>query len=307
MALIHGFKKVPNMDAILDVCFDEGLFNTPLHHSKRTKEKEIPTRNPYRFSNTLHPLYEIQNLSKEGLVSLCCRATHEIQPRNPDIKENDTLYAAFAFKLGGDVAFMQTWLHLSVCMHHKYFTRLGTKYFDSKSLMLDTWMDGIIEGHTGDTLVLHGLCLLVESHAGVYLKDNKIWTRLKAPPNDHDTAMDQCNIHLTYLGWGMFATLHEREAPLRVIPSDGDTKPVILGSLSPMEYLTVNKLTLATLGVRLRRPRSRLVSSTISNPSNASTSSVPPSAPILIEPLDHTDPCLLIPSLSPLLKQCRNR
>ena len=146
------------MDEILEVCFDEGLFNTPLRHSKIIKERDIPTKNSHKFSNVLHPLYETQKLNKEGLVSLYCRATHEIQPRNPDIKENDMLYAAFALESGGNVGFMRTWLHLFVRMHHKYFNRLGMT--DSKGLTLDTWMDGIIEGRKDDVLVLYGLCLL---------------------------------------------------------------------------------------------------------------------------------------------------
>ena len=65
----------PIMDAedeILDVCFGEGLFTKPLHHSKRTNEKEIPTRNPHKYAKTLQPIYETQKLDRKDLVELPC-------------------------------------------------------------------------------------------------------------------------------------------------------------------------------------------------------------------------------------------
>ena len=67
-------------------------------------------------------------------------------------------------------------------------------------MTVNTWMEGIIGGCKGDVLVLHGLCLLIERYAWVHLNDNKVWTNLKIPPNSHALAMDQCNIHLAYLG-----------------------------------------------------------------------------------------------------------
>ena len=81
---------------------------------------------------------------------------------------------------------------------------------------------------------------------------------MKASPKDRDTTMHQCNVHLAYLGQGMFVTLKEWDVSLSVLPSTGDSKPVILGSLSAMEDLTVNKSTLAGLGVGLSKPKSKL-------------------------------------------------
>ena len=83
------------MDEILDVCFDEGFFTIPLCCSKRTKEKEILTKNPYKFSKVLHPIYKTQKMSKDSFANLCCRSTHEIKARDPNIKEEDILYHAF--------------------------------------------------------------------------------------------------------------------------------------------------------------------------------------------------------------------
>ena len=133
------------MDEILDVCFDEELFTTPSSHPKRTKEKEIPTKNPYKFSKVLHPIYETQKMSKDSLANLCCRSTLEIKARDPNVKEEDILYHAFSSESGGSSALMKIWLHLFVRMHRKFFTTLGTKYFNSKGMTQDTWMEGIID------------------------------------------------------------------------------------------------------------------------------------------------------------------
>ena len=105
------------MDEILDVCFDEGIFNVPLRQSKHNQVKTIPSRNLCKFSNVLKPIYETQKLSKVGLTQLQCRATHAIMEHDPIIKDDDILYAAFTKEKAGDVKFMRMWLHLFVHMH----------------------------------------------------------------------------------------------------------------------------------------------------------------------------------------------
>ena len=124
-------------DEILDVCFGEGLFNTPLRCSKRTAVKEIPTQSPFKYTNTLLLIYKSQKLNKEGLAVLPCCPTNIIKTRDPSVKEEDILYLIFAVESGGSKgtsAFMRTWLHLFVCMHRKFFNMLAAKYFDIRKL-----------------------------------------------------------------------------------------------------------------------------------------------------------------------------
>ena len=60
------------------------------------------------------------------------------------------------------------------------------KYFKSKGMTLDNWIEGIVAGCKGDVMVLYGLCLLIERHAWVHLKDGKVWTSLSTPtPQNH--------------------------------------------------------------------------------------------------------------------------
>ena len=133
---------------------------------------------------------------------------------------------------------MKTWLHLLVWMHKKFFTTLGKKYFKSKGMALDMWMEGILAGCKGNMRVLHGLCLLIKRHAWVHLKGGKVWTSLKTLPKSHANVMDQCKFHLPYLGTGIFTTPIERPEPLdgKVVSTDS--------SLSANEALTIDMLTL---------------------------------------------------------------
>ena len=66
------------MDDILDTCLDEELFNVPLRCSKKKREKKIESRNPWKYAETLIPIYENHRVDKDKITKLDCRASHEI-------------------------------------------------------------------------------------------------------------------------------------------------------------------------------------------------------------------------------------
>ena len=68
------------MDNILDACFSEDLFTTPLHHSKWKKECKIESRNPWEYVDKLDPNYKTHKVMKEEVTTLDC--THEVTPRD---------------------------------------------------------------------------------------------------------------------------------------------------------------------------------------------------------------------------------
>ena len=125
------------MDDILEACFNEDLFTTPLHHSKQKKERKIESRNPWKYVNKLEPIYETHKVTKEELATPVCRATHEIAPRDTNVNENNTLYHYFATLCSQDKNFMRTWLHLFVQLQKQYFNSLAAKYLNCKGLTLD--------------------------------------------------------------------------------------------------------------------------------------------------------------------------
>ena len=179
---IRGSAATSKMDDILDTCFDEELFSTPLRHSKRKKEKKIESRNPWKYAETLVPIYEKHKVDKDEIMNLDCRASHEIALEDKTIPEEERL-------CGQDRKFMRTWLHLFVRLHKRYFASLASNYFKRKGLTLENWLDSIQDGRKGDVLSLLSLCMLIEKHVLVHLHNGQIWTSLYDSAGSHDAIL----------------------------------------------------------------------------------------------------------------------
>ena len=128
---------------------------------------------------------------------------------------------------------------------------------------MDLWMDCILDGIKGDVLTLLSLCMLVEKHFIVHLKNNQVWTSFKNEPLDHQTTLQQCDLHLIYLGCGIFTKLIQPKTPLQILSAPGpDVTMVVVGTLqsnvsdlSREESNTLDKLIYSGLGIRLQRPK----------------------------------------------------
>ena len=167
------------MDDILDACFGEELFTTPLHCSKQIKERKIESRNPWKYVDHLVPIFKTHKVSKEEIANLSCRVNYEVAPHDQSINENDMLYHYFALLCAQDQKFMRTWLYLFIRLHKQYFNTLASIYLKCKGLSLDNWLDSIQDGCKGDVLSLLGLCLLIEKHVLVHLSNGLLWSSLK--------------------------------------------------------------------------------------------------------------------------------
>ena len=141
VGIIRGSAAKRKMDDILDACFDEELFNVPIRHSKRKREKRIESRNPWKYVETLIPIYENHKVDKDEIMEFDCRASHEIALDDRTIPEEDRLYNFFASLCGQDRKFMRTWLHLFVRLHKRYFTTLASNYFEKR---VSHWRTGWI-------------------------------------------------------------------------------------------------------------------------------------------------------------------
>ena len=196
------------MDDILDACFGKELFTTLLRHSKQKKERQIESRNPWRYVDHLDLIYETHKVSKEEIANLSCRVNYEVAPRDHSIDENDMLYHYFAMLCAQDRKFMRTWLHLFVHLH-KHFNHIASTYLKHKGLSLDNWLDSIREGCKGDVLTLLGLCLLVEKHVLVHLSKGMLWSSLKDLKDSqmHDDMIKKTDLHMVYLGRENFTLL----------------------------------------------------------------------------------------------------
>ena len=117
------------------------------------------------------------------------------------------------------------------------FERRAAKYLASKVLSYDNWCDSITQGRKGDVLALYRLCMLFSHRAVVHLHNNLIWSTLASLGNNHLSDLQKCDIHLCYLGRGLFMEVVERDKPLQILEDKPDIQSIIIGELKTEEGL----------------------------------------------------------------------
>ena len=70
---------------------------------------------------------------------------------------------------------------------------------------LAQWIKSVKEGMKGDELSLLVLCLITGTHVFVHLTSNDYWTSLKERPSTHLEFTQGCNLHMSYMGRGLYA------------------------------------------------------------------------------------------------------
>ena len=75
---------------------------------------------------------ERDKISREEMVSLLCRATHQIKPRSLRIPENDNVYAIYSPHIKQDIDFLRKWLKTFVISNHAHFEECASEYLQSK-------------------------------------------------------------------------------------------------------------------------------------------------------------------------------
>ena len=221
-----------------------------LRTSGKVRTCKIPSNCEYPFTDIFQPVFETQKVQKEAIEHLCCR----LKLKHTEHDDGDILYNIFAINAGQNCEFIRRWLyHFMMEVYPKNFAGIGSSYLQSKGLSLQEWAAGILRDIKADFLALYGLCLLTERHAVIHLKDGKIWTSLKNPPNDHDKILEMCQLHLVYLGWNLFVELTKRLNPIQIIDSNEDVKVISLGGLTFGESETLDKVIYRGLGVGVYR------------------------------------------------------
>ena len=164
------------------------------------KQRNIPCNNPYKFCKNVDPILEQDQISREEMVSLPCRGTHQIKPQSLWVLENDNLYAIYSPHIKQDIGFLRKWLKTFVISNRAHFEESASDYLQSKGMSLDIWMDAISDGRKGDTLTLYGLSMILDIHTVVHLSNGKIWTTMESPPVDHSDLISKCLIYVAYVG-----------------------------------------------------------------------------------------------------------
>ena len=208
--------------------------------------------NPWPYAETLPALTENMKLSREELCNLECRFDYNIKcktntPSNLD--NNDELYRIFGEFIDKDTKFMRQWVRLYTVMHRTYLTNLAKEYLTRKVIDLATWSKGVKDGKRANVLALFVLCIITGTHCFVHLKEHRYWTSLKEMPASHLEFVQRCNIHLLYLGQGVFAehTLRTNKVSYKFLGIDqpvelDEINPVVIGTLTNDENDTLDKL-----------------------------------------------------------------
>ena len=117
-------------------------------------------------------------------------------------------------------------------------------------MALKSWIKSVNNGCRADVLALFILCFVMGTHAFVHLNNNNYWTSLKDDPKNHSLYVQRCNIHVSYMGHGIFVEhalwtcviqyeIFGVSEPLEV---EVETEPVVVGKLSADETRTLNLL-----------------------------------------------------------------
>ena len=146
------------------------------------------------------------------------------------------------------------------------------RYLASKGLAFDNWMTSITDGMKGDILVLYTLCMLFDKHAIVHLRHGLVWSTLEDLSQDHYADLKKCELHLCYVGRGLFVELTERETPLEIVKDTEAVQSLIIGELSTTEEQTIRLTETAGLGVAISKEHDThtTISSTSTSPKIAS-------------------------------------
>ena len=220
-----------------------------LHVLKSSRVKDIPCRNPHEYCKEVEPIYEVHRLTRQELSELQCRPTHKIKVRSLKTAENDNLYAIFLQYTNKDVTFLRNWLKVFMLANKRNFAERARKYLSSKVLNYDHWTESINDGRKGDVLALYGLCLMFSKHAVVHLHHGLTWSTLATLGETHQDDIKKCDIHLCYIGRGLFMELVPRDMPLQILSDTATVQSLVIGELTIEEGKTYHDILHTGLGV----------------------------------------------------------
>ena len=224
------------------------------------KAKQLPgigkdnvPANPWAYKIMLPNLNEHDKCSSMlDLALLDCKTNFMIKPLPADYTGetcDEDLYRIFGGLVNQEVSFMRQWVHCFTLTHKGFITNLTKIYLKGKGLKLGTWLKGIKDGRRPDILGLFLLCVITGTHCFIHTRVG-IWTTLFEEPSTHQELIQRCNLHLGYLGHGIYVEFIPRTETVsyeifhvpKLVNVDMNSKPVTLGTLTADEEGTLHAL-----------------------------------------------------------------
>ena len=136
-----------------------------------------------------------------------------------------------------------------VLTHKKFVAKLAGDYLKAKNVKITQWLKDVKANSRADVLTLFILCIATDTHCFVHTKVG-YWTTLLDDPKKHMEYVQQCSLHLSYLGNGSYAQheictetvayeIFRLPEPLEV---DVESQPIEIGTCTAEESETLDKL-----------------------------------------------------------------
>ena len=201
-----------------------------MSHSKKTHKSAttIPNYSKYDFINMMPNFMQTDRVLENDLHELKCYSDYELEaPLNhfSDSMLNNHLYTMY--KKGKLETPELMWKLLCFFMKHyrKILEPRVTEYLHAKKLTLDDWLNAIKSNRRGDIVCVFFLSMVTGNHTAIHLKNDKVWSTLKMVPLLYDNLVERCEIHLVYMGFGIFLWLKKWQIA-------NPELPLILGTIT---------------------------------------------------------------------------
>ena len=119
-------------------------------------------------------------------------------------------------------------------MHRKYFQRKAKNYLALKGLSIEIWSESVTDGQKADILALFGLNHLLEMHTIVHLRNGKTWTTLAKQGKTQHEDLNHCDMHLAYVGRGLFMELVPRDILLQIVVDTATIQSILIGEIKTL-------------------------------------------------------------------------
>ena len=106
----------------------------------------------------------------------------------------------------------------------------------SKGLLIESWSKSVTDGHKADVLALFGPNLLLEMHTIVYLGNCKTWTTLAKQGKTHYKEIVHCDMHLAYVGRGLYVEIVPRNTPLQVVDDTATSQSLVISKIKTLTH-----------------------------------------------------------------------
>ena len=178
---------------------------------KGKKEGIVPNYSNYEYTEIMQTFSKMDRLREMELNSLECYDAFQLEASLTSFSDTTLNDHLFKIYRKNQLVSVETMRKLVSFFVKRYKTLLGPRvhaYLDSKRLMLDQWLDAVKNNRRGDILCVYFLSLVTGRHTVVPLKGGINWCTLKSVPLTHDELIERYDIHLIYLGFGIFLCLN---------------------------------------------------------------------------------------------------